>query len=292
MRWYNYIALGLLVGFASNVSAHERDTPHHDVQNQAKGEARYIANEGVMVASGGMKILFDPLALSGFDVYPEISAEDKAALMAGEGEFKDIDWVFISHAHTDHFSAPDMMSYMAEQSHVKVVMPQQALDKLREMEGWDVGLEDRISALDLDYGHEAVSIIKESRLQVDAVRIPHAGWPAPKRAAIQNMVYRVTLINDDKGEGVTVMHMGDADPRAQHFIPYNDLWDTKDTDLAMPPYWFVTRPEGKAILKDILHANEAIGIHVPINKPLELFSSGADFFSIAGETREIGKNAP
>jgi len=257
---------------------------------RTKGEARYIANEGVMVSQGDLKVLFDPLALSGFDVYPEISAADKAALMAGEGEFAAIDYVFISHAHTDHFSAPDMMAYMAAHRAVKVVMPQQALDMLRDMEDWDAALETRIRALDLDYGHEVVSIIEEDGLQVDAVRIPHAGWPAPRRVTVQNMLYRITLpAHDEDGQAVTVMHMGDADPRAQHYIPYNSVWDVKDTDLAMPPYWFLSQREGQAILKSILHAKNAVGIHVPLKEPLDLKASGADYFSTAGETREIGK---
>ena len=60
------------------------------------GEARNIANEAVLVTHGDKRILMDPLPLTGFGTYPDVSAKDKAAMMAGEAPFHDIDVVFVS----------------------------------------------------------------------------------------------------------------------------------------------------------------------------------------------------
>lgn len=245
------------------------------------GAARHIANEGILVSAGDTKIMFDPLALSGFGTYPEITAEDKAAIFAGEGEFDGIDIVFISHAHSDHFSAIDMIDYMSVQPSVRLVAPKQAVDLMQKEDIWSDDLTARIDVLDLDYGHDAVQK-NWGALSADIVRIPHAGWPDPKRASIQNMLYRVSLPS-----GATIIHMGDADPRAEHFTPYNDVWDAKDTHTAFPPYWFLTREGGQDILTNILHAKDAVGIHVPIKVPDDLKNSGASYLTVPGEIKPI-----
>jgi hypothetical protein len=140
-----------------------------------------------------------------------------------------------------------------------------------------------MTILDMEAGDapEAISI---GDITATAVRIPHAGWPAPARAAVQNMVYRVTL-----GDSATVMHMGDADPRRQHFIPHKDHWQAKRTDTAFPPYWFLTSMQGRNILSDDMNVAKSIGVHVPIKVPTDLRDSGQDYFSFSGETREVGE---
>lgn len=107
----------------------------------------------------------------------------------------------------------------------------------------------------------------------------------PRRAMVQNMVFRVTL-----GDGPTVMHMGDADPRAQHYVPFDNHWQAQITDLGLPPYWFLTSPGGPQILKNI-NVVKSVGTHVPLQVPEDLENSGADYFSISGESRVIRHTA-
>jgi len=246
-------------------------------------QAQYIANEAILISHGETKIMFDPLPLSGFDVYPETPKADIAQMMKGEGAYAGIDAVFISHAHTDHFSAVAMISYLTAQPDVKLVAPQQALEMMQKDANWSEDLRARMSIINLEAG-DAPETISIGDIKATAVRIPHAGWPAPARAAVQNMVYRVTL-----GDGATVMHMGDADPRRQHFIPHKAHWAEKRTDSAFPPYWFLTSSQGRNILSDDMNVANSIGIHVPLKVPADLKESGQDYFSVGGETREIGE---
>jgi len=248
-------------------------------------EAQYIANEAVLISHGETKVLFDPLPLSGFGVYPETPESDIAQMMKGEGAYSGIDAVFISHAHRDHFSAVAMISYLTAQPDVRLVAPQQALEMMQKDANWSEELRARMTILDMAADDEAVSI-KIGDITATAVRIPHAGWPAPARASIQNMVYRVTLGSDDSG-AATVIHMGDADLRRQHFIAHKDHWAERRTDTAFPPYWFLTSPQGRNILSDDMNVAKSIGIHVPIEVPADLKESGQDYFSKSGETRPI-----
>lgn len=250
---------------------------------KVKSEAHYIANEGVVVSHGETKIMFDPLPLSGFGVYPEPSFAQTAKMMSGQGEYEGVDAVFISHAHRDHFSAVAMISYLTANPEVSLVAPKQALEMMQADANWDEALQSRMTILDMEAedSPEAISI---GDITATAVRIPHAGWPAPARAKVQNMVYRVTL-----GDGATVMHMGDADPRRQHFIPHKDHWQAKRTDTAFPPYWFLTSMQGRNILSDDMNVASSIGVHVPLKVPADLIESGQDYFFKPGETREIGE---
>ncbi len=252
-------------------------------KGQTQSHAQYIANEAVLITHGDSKIMFDPLPLSGFGVYPEPSFADTAKMMSGQGEYAGVDAVFISHAHRDHFSSAKMIAYLTSNPDVRLVAPKQALEMMQADKSWDETLQSRMTIIDMEAG-DAAKDITIGDIKASAVRIPHAGWPAPKRAAVQNMVYRVTL--DD---GVTVIHMGDADPRRQHFIPHKTHWEAKRTDTAFPPYWFLTSAAGRYILENEMNVAKSIGIHVPLEIPDDLKNSGQDYFSESGETRELGE---
>jgi L-ascorbate metabolism protein UlaG (beta-lactamase superfamily) len=141
-----------------------------------------------------------------------------------------------------------------------------------------------MTGLDLDYGDEPVSIQAED-LVVDAVHIPHTGWPTA-RTDVQNIAFRVTL-----GDANTVVHLGDADARVVHYESDEDYWEERTIDLALPPYWYFGSSDGIEILENRLNVNHAIGIHVPdsfsspANIPAEL--AGRDLFTRPGEGRRF-----
>lgn len=249
------------------------------------GEARYIANEGVMVQSGDLKILFDPIYSYGFGTYPEVPAETRAAMMAGNAPFDDVDAVFISHAHDDHFDAAGMIDYMLAHDDIRLIAPPQALDKMRETEKWDATLLSRIMAEDLPLNDSAQHVLdlgeghEPATLSVTRLRVPHTG--GERHLAVENMIYRVTLAPD-----ATVMHLGDADADTDVFEAQSDLFGAVETDTAFAPYWFAYAP-GDAKTRRWLNAEHVIAIHVPIEVPDKLRDSGSDYFSIPGETRPI-----
>jgi len=162
-----------------------------------------------------------------------------------------------------------------------VFLPEQGAKVIRELAAEDDQILGRIVAFELTEGGKPKSAEKNG-LKVDAVRIPHAGWPAPARKDINNIVFRVTL-----GGGVTVMHMGDADINDQHYAPHEDHWRAKHTHQAFPPYWYFGNEEGRSILTKRLKVGHATGVHVPIKVPSGLASSDYDYFSKPGESRII-----
>lgn len=238
----------------------------------------YLGNEGIMVSDGHTRILFDPLFPNGFGTYQMVPEDMRDAIMAGEAPYHDVDAIFISHMHPDHFSVGEIIAYLEAHERVQLYAPAQAVDWMRE-ETTNEAIFERVTGVPLERLDAPLSY-RLGTLDIDVVRIPHAGWPG--RADVSNLVWRVTL-----EDGITVMHLGDADPNDSHYSPHAEHWWKTTTTMAYPPYWFFTSGDGPMILETRLNAQAATGIHVPINLPADLFISGADFFHEPGETRQL-----
>ena len=243
------------------------------------GKVRHIGNAGLLIEQGSTKILFDPLYRNGYNNYHLVPDGVKQAVIAGEAPYDNIDAVLISHAHGDHFDAVDLIAFHAGNPEALIIAPQQAIETLEVTGNVTETMRARFVPMGLDYGADPLKLTFDD-LQVEAVRIPHAGGPA--RRALENLVYRVTL------EGAaTVMHMGDADPALEHFTPYSEHWNARATDTAFPPYWFFLSAEGVTIIDETLNANRAIGVHVPVRLPGELAASGREYFAEPGSVRAL-----
>lgn len=241
-------------------------------------QTTYLGNEGIMVSDGHTKILFDPLFPNGFDIYQMVPDDMRQAIMRGEAPYDDVDAIFISHMHRDHFSVGETIAYLERHGGTRLYAPLQAVDLMREQTENDAIFE-RVIGVPLERLDAPLSY-NEGALSIDVVRIPHAGWPG--RADVSNLVWRVTL-----EDGVTVMHLGDADPDDAHFAPHAAHWAARRTDTAYPAYWFFLSEDGRSIVDTRLNARNATGIHVPIELPVDLFLTGRDFLHRPGETRVL-----
>lgn len=261
---------------AVSVQAHELD----------QGEARYIANAGVLVSDNDTQILFDPLFSNTFDRYDPVPGGVLMHILGGFPPFHSVDAVFVSHHHEDHFDPAVLLLLLQRQPQIHLYGPQQAAAAVRELLDTDTAdVSSRVHGLKLELGDPAARITVGD-LEIDALRLPHAGWPT-RHADVQNIVFRVTL--DDH---MTVMHLGDADTVDEHFAAQPDFWTERRTDVAFPPYWFFLNDEGREIISTRLNTRRAIGVHVPAElpddpdkRPDEL--RGVDLFTRPTETRTI-----
>lgn len=270
------IALVLTLALAGSGTALTHPQPGDD-----NATAHFLANEAIMVTAGETKILFDPLFTHSYG-YPLVAPDTKARLMAGEGEFAGVDAVLVSHVHGDHFDAPEMNAYLAAHPEVILVAPHQARLDMQADAGWQPDFAERMRILPFVAQPQDLVIAADgdsAAISIEAVHIPHAGGPG--RAHIQNMVYRVTL----NGEA-TVMHLGDATPDPAAYAPHAEHFQEETTHNAFPPYWLIERWGGDTV-RETLNADHVTGIHVPINTPISVRASREDFFTEAGETRDV-----
>ncbi len=257
----------------------------HDSDSDSDSEARYLANEGLMVTHGATKILFDPLFNESYGQYRLLPDAMRTALMNGDAPWDGVDAVFISHYHDDHFAPQDMFDYLHRNSTVLLFAPAQAVAALQDIAAGDDEVFDRVTAVYLDAG-EAPQRFERAGLLIEVVRIPHSGWP-DRRLDVENLAWRVTL--DD---GPTVLHLGDADTRDLHFASAANYWQQRQPDIAFPPYWYFLSTSGREVLTKRLQAAQAVGIHVPAAVPANADARedglrDVDLFTTPGETRGI-----
>jgi len=253
---------------------------------QETSTVQYLANEGVMITHGDTTILFDPLFDNSYGQYQMVPQKMLDAIFADDLTDDDIDAVFVSHFHGDHFSASEMLRLLRQRQHIELYAPAQAVAEMRKIAtADDEQVFERVTQFDLDYGDTPVFVRKESLL-IEAINIPHSGWPTA-RTDVQNIAFRVTLEDTS-----TVLHLGDSDARIVHFEQDENYWDERRVDLAFPPYWFFMSDDGREILEDRINVRNSIGIHVPArfgddpaSIPDELF--GSELFTRPGEGRRF-----
>ncbi len=256
---------------------------HPEQGDGHSAEARYLGNEGVMVAHGETKILFDAFFRKGFGQYALVPDNLERALLEGTSPFAGVDAVFVSHFHGDHFTPGPMLSFLRSQPAVPLFAPRQAVELLREAAGTQDPALERVTAVDLAPGDAPMRTMLGD-LVIEAVAVPHSG--GARMADVQNLAWRVTLDG-----AATAAHFGDADPVDGNFAPYQDHWDARVTHVAFPPYWFFASDAGRTILSTRIKAKQAIGVHVPLRAAQNPQAWGqrldADLFTSPGSLRII-----
>lgn len=253
--------------------------------NAHQATSTYIANEAVLITNDDKKVLFDPFFHQSFGIYQLVPEDIKQAIFDAIPPYDDITAIVISHAHGDHFAADDVLRYLQNYPNTQFIAPQQAILELSKLDG-ATSIEEQVHGIELSF-NQAPKTLDVAGLTLEAVRIPHAGWPG--RADVENLVFRVTLNHSDSP--VTIMHMGDADPDYEHYSPFKVHWQKRSTDTVFPPYWFYLSAEGNYILDDMLNIKQSVGIHVPIEVPVRLKKSGKTYFSKPGETHNISQTS-
>ena len=245
-------------------------------------QARYLGNEGVLVAQGETKILFDAFYAESFGgQYTLVPSAIEQALLTGAAPFDGVDAIFVSHIHPDHFNSRKVIAFLRAHPAVRLYA---GLDVLGAIYAADVAVDDplakRLVAINVARGQPAKQFTVDG-LEIEAFSIPHNG-----NGPIPHYAFRVTL---DKG--ATVMHLGDSDDDESHYVPYQAAFDAKTTDAAFVPTWILTSDSGKRVLKQIIRPTQTIAIHADdknrASAPAFREELGADAFLEPGETRAV-----
>lgn len=248
--------------------------------------AQYVANASVLVTHGDTKVVFDPLFRNDFGQYRLVAPQTERALFEGTAPFDGLDAVFVSHYHEDHFSAADVLRLLEARPALRLFAPAQAVAGMREISADRLAaVASRVHAIALAY-RDAPVTVTQGALVVEAVRIPHSGWPT-RQQNTENLAFRVTLDG-----ATTVMHLGDADTSEAHFTRDGAYWGRRRTNVAFPPYWFFMNDEGRRVLNTRLNAARSIGVHVPRDVPAQSDARapelrGHELFTTPGEVRDI-----
>jgi len=201
----------------------------------------------------------------------------KLKVLGNKEPFTNINVIFISHSHADHFDAKELSSYLHQYQNVQLIAPTQAIDKLKLLPDYKK-ITKQLHEISMKVGEQPIEISLDG-VQVEVIRIPHVGWP--ERADVENLVYRVTL--DD----FTVMHLGDSDINTENYQPLSSFWSKKISHHAFIPGIFAVNANSEQSIKALINVNKITHIHIPINVPDKFKELKVDFFSIPDEVRKI-----
>ena len=275
-----------LAGCAADAQS---DAERDPVTTEIGGTATSILNAGVMAEIGedenvSVKFLFDPLYDDHFGSLEQLTPELIQAIISGAPPYDSVDAVFVSHAHGDHFSASMLTRMLAEQPDLVLIAPAQAVERMREDSNWDAGFAARTRSIALENGeaHEAFDLAGAT---IEAFRSPHNGWPE-RHSNVHNITFRVSAPAGDRIVG-RVMHLGDADPSAEHYAALEQFLQARRSGLAMVPFWFYREDNLEALIGETLNASEAVAMHVPARVPQDLRDGERAYFSGVGEVLEF-----
>lgn len=281
------LAIALSLTACAQEPAQPATTPSSDAP--VAGRAIAILNAGVMTEhfrsdGAAAKFLFDPLYDNHFGSLEELPPELIETIVSGGAPYDSVDAVFVSHAHGDHFSASMLTRMLAEQDDVIIVAPRQAIERMRQDEEWDDAYETRVRGVALLNG-EAGEAFEIAGATIEAFRTPHNGWP-DRHSEVHNITFRVSL-PAGQGQFGRVMHLGDADPAAEHYAALRSFLQAKRTGLAMVPYWFYGAEGIDRLVNETLNAQNMVAMHVPAQVPENLASGNRPYFSEVGEISDI-----
>lgn len=206
---------------------------------------RYVANEGVLIASDSAKVLIDGLHRPYRPAYATLDQEGRRLAESADGPFAGIDLILVSHRHGDHFSAEAVAAHLQSSSRAAFAgAPQMTTPVLA------VGVDsNRVTTLPLRPGQRRT--VTGPGYRVEVIGIMHGGrtWED-----VENLGHLIEV------GGKRFLHIGDADTEPRHYEALGLA--TREIDVAFIPFWFLQSDEGRDVVDRLINAKQVIAVHV------------------------------
>jgi L-ascorbate metabolism protein UlaG (beta-lactamase superfamily) len=217
----------------------------------------FLGNEGILAKHGSVKVLFD--AFFSNPIKPEVNVPEdmRKAMFEGGPPFDGISVVFVTHLHGDHYNGPDLVRYLSVHPDAKLVAPKQVVERLKEKEHPAQKMLLRVVPITATEGGPPQRF-NIGAVKIEAFHVIHLpiGRPGP----MENIIYRVQI-----GNGVTIMHFGDADINPESYSGQLAAWQARRSDIAFAPFWFFgVDPDGVGPIIDVkkqLNVDRLVGFH-------------------------------
>ena len=239
--------------------------------SQKSAQVTYIANDGFLVNVEGKKIIFDGL-FGGFEGnWCDIpSLETKTKLENSETPFENIDLIFVSHMHSDHFNGDIVIKHMLKNLSSKLICPMQVREKLSLKNDFAL-LKDRIISYTPDFFKDTLLVVKEFKIKI--LRLEHShylikdsvtGEQINKHKNIENLGYLVAVGT------IRIFHCGDMNVWNETELKNYSLKNEK-INIAFLDRGFLANQEGKGIdlILEYLNPENTFFMHIePKNREI------------------------
>jgi L-ascorbate metabolism protein UlaG (beta-lactamase superfamily) len=212
----------------------------------AAPRVRHVANAGMLVTVSGRRLLIDAPIREGVSPYATSSRDERAQLEGALPPYADVDAILITHWHEDHFSADAVAAHLASSPRTVLVSSPEVVDRVRAVAPNLPA--SRFRATLPDPGASAVVDVRG--LPVHVLRIRHN---PTRRLPEQHVGFLI-------GGASPILHVGDADPKADDFAVMKGL---PAVDLACLPFWYVTDEANRRMVADVIRPRRIVAMHVP-----------------------------
>ncbi len=196
----------------------------------------YLANEGVLVEGGGVRIVIDALFRDSMDPYARHAGDVQEQLETGGKPYDGVRLALATHFHLDHWDAgavtrflrthPDALFGSTE--HGVAMMPYDVRERARNL--WP--------------STGTTSTLEVAGAKVTAFPLEHG--------KTQNLGYRIAL------GGRTLAHFGDADPSEENL---RRITAVESVDVLLVPFWWLREPKAVAFLKSTWKPGNIVAFH-------------------------------
>ena len=213
-------------------------------------EVTYIANEGVLVASGDAQVLIDGLHRPYSPMYAVLPPAQRESIETARPPFDEIDVILVSHVHRDHFHAEAVGRHLQHNPEAQLIASEQVADSLAQSFTGYESIRARI--LPVKPAWKERIVLRMSGIEIDVLGLQHG---SRRFRWVQNLGHIVTL------DGKKLLHLGDADVSVENFEAFK-LAD-EGIDVAFIPYWFLESATGRAIVRDVIKPKQVVTVHIP-----------------------------
>jgi L-ascorbate metabolism protein UlaG (beta-lactamase superfamily) len=217
---------------------------------------RYVANSGMLVTAAGRRFLIDAPIREGIPPYATSSAEERGLLEGAREPYAGVNAILITHWHEDHFSPDAVAAHLASSPRTLLISSPEVVDRVRAVAPALPAARLR-GVLPAPGASEAVDV---GGLPVHVLRIRHN---PTRRLPEQHVGFLI-------GGPSPVLHVGDADPKADNFALLRSL---PAVDLACLPFWYVTDVTNRLMVGESIRPRRIVAMHVPPGDAAEVAST-------------------
>lgn len=218
---------------------------------------KYIANEGVLISSGGKTILIDGLHREYKPDYLFPPADLLKSLETAATPYDKINLLLVSHLHLDHFHPQSIGLHLKNNPKAILATSEQIIGEIAKSFADYEKLKSQIKPI----SHEWKKPVEYNQdgIKVRFLGLRHGGenfkW-------IQNFGHLIEL------NGKKLLHLGDADMTAENFSTFN--LSQENIDVAFIPYWFLLSENGRKLVKEQFNPKQIIAAHIPPKEAEEI----------------------
>ncbi len=210
----------------------------------------FLANEGVLLAGGGRKVLIDALFGDYGPAFARPADSTQRQLEQARSPFDSVNVILVTHRHGDHFGAREMALHLQASPTTTLVAPSQVIDSLQQYAPARQLAPARLQGKSVQAGTRRRETI--NGVTIELLGIPHGGGVLRRQP--EHLGYVVDI------GGRRILHVGDTGTEEEAFAALR--LDTARIDVALLPIGMIEGAEGRRIVSTWIKPRQIVEIHL------------------------------